>query len=145
VRPGEVYPFPAAMASRTPVITKSSPKLECDQTVYDFGTVNGGKAVSHTFQIRNAGNSELVIRKIHAPCRCTSFLLSNKTLPPGEMFSIPLTVSLGGRKGLQEKGVFLETNDPATPALQLTLRGVVGSGIWGMISLSIQSRFLWRQ
>jgi hypothetical protein len=133
------------MASRTPVITKSSPKLECDQTVYDFGTVNGEKAVSHTFQIRNAGNSELVIRKIHAPCRCTSFLLSNKTLPPGEMFSIPLTVSLGGRKGLQEKGVFLETNDPATPALQLTLRGVVGSGIWGMISLSIQSRFLWRQ
>ena len=108
---------------------KSSPKLECGQTVYDFGTVDGEKAVSHTFQIRNAGNSELVIRKIHAPCGCTSFLLSSKTLPPGETLSIPVTVSLSGRKGLQEKGVFLETNDPATPGLQLTLRGVVGSGI----------------
>lgn len=108
---------------------KSSPKLECDQSVYDFGTVDGEKSVSHTFQIRNAGDSELVIRKIFAPCGCTSFLLSSKTLPPGETISIPVTVSLSGRKGLQEKGVFLETNDPVTPGLQLTLRGVVGSGI----------------
>jgi len=108
---------------------KSSPKLQCDLTEYDFGTVDGEKSVSHTFQIRNAGDSELVIRKIHAPCGCTSFLLSNKNLPPGESLSIPVTVSLSGRKGLQEKGVFLETNDPAKPGLQLTLRGVVGSGI----------------
>lgn len=108
---------------------KPSPKLECPQPVYDFGTVDGEKPVSHTFELRNAGDSDLVIRKIHAPCGCTSFLISNKILPPGDTLSLPVTVSLSGRKGLQEKGVFLETNDPATPGLQLTMRGVVGSGI----------------
>ncbi len=108
---------------------KSSPKLQCNQTEYDFGTVDGEKPVSHTFEIRNAGDSELLIRKIHAPCDCTSFYLPSKNLPPGESLSIPVTVSLSGRKGLQEKGVFLESNDPVKPGLQLTLRGVVGSGI----------------
>lgn len=107
----------------------AAPKLECREPVFDFGTVVGEKAVSHTFELRNAGDSDLVIRKIHAPCGCTSFLISNKTLPAGETLSLPVTVSLSGRKGLQEKGVFLETNDPATPGLQLTMRGVVGSGI----------------
>ena len=59
---------------------KPTPKLECLEPVYEFGTVDGAKPVSHTFQIRNAGDAELLIRKIHAPCGCTSFLLSNKTL-----------------------------------------------------------------
>ncbi len=107
----------------------ATPKLVCPETVYDYGTVDGEKAVSHTFELRNAGDSDLVIRKIHAPCGCTSFLISNKTLPPGQTLALLVTVSLSGRKGLQEKGVFLETNDPSTPGLQLTMRGVVGSGI----------------
>ncbi len=107
----------------------ASPKLECLEPVYEFGTVDGSTPVSHTFQIRNAGDSELVIRKIHAPCGCTAFQLANKTLPPGQSLGIPVTVSLKGRKGLQEKSVYLETNDPSSPSLQLMLRGVVGSGI----------------
>ena len=72
---------------------KPTPRLECLEPVYEFGTVDGAKPVSHTFQIRNAGDAELLIRKIHAPCGCTSFLLSNKTLPPGATLGIPVTVS----------------------------------------------------
>ena len=108
---------------------KPTPKLECLEPVYEFGTVDGAKPVSHTFQIRNAGDAELLIRKIHAPCGCTSFLLSNKTLSPGSTLRIPVTVSLQGRKGPEEKSVYLETNVPSGKPFQLSLRGVVGSGI----------------
>ena len=107
----------------------ASPKLECRESVYDFGTVDGSSPVSHTFQIRNAGESDLVIKKIHAPCGGTAFRLPNKILPPGQSLEIPVTVSLGGRKGFQEKAVYLETNDSASRSLKLLLRGTVGSGI----------------
>lgn len=112
-----------------PALAKASPKLECLEPVYEFGTVDGSVPVSHTFRIRNAGESDLVIRKIHAPCGCTTFQLANKTLPPGQSLDIPVVVSLTGRKGLEEKSVYLETNDPSSPSLQLLLRGVVGSGL----------------
>jgi hypothetical protein len=55
--------------------------------------------------------------------------LSNKTLPPGATLGIPVTVSLQGRKGSEEKSIYLETNDPSGKPFQLSLRGVVGSGI----------------
>ncbi len=110
-------------------VANASPKLECRDRIYDFGTVDGSTPVSHTFQIRNAGDSDLVIKKIHAPCGCTAFQVANKILPPGESLGIPVTVSLQGRKGFQEKGVYLETNDPASSPLQLLLRGTVGSGV----------------
>lgn len=108
---------------------KPAPKLECLEPVYKFGTVDGSKPVSHTFQIRNAGNAELQIRKIHAPCGCTSFELPSKTLSPDETIGILVTVSLQGRKGQEEKSLFLETNEPSGMPFELSLRGVVGSGI----------------
>jgi hypothetical protein len=120
---------PGLVLAALAAAANASPKLECREPVYDFGTVDGSTPVSHTFKIRNAGESDLVIKKIHAPCGCTAFRLANKILPPGESLGIPVTVSLQGRKGLQEKGVYLETNDPEFRSLKLLLRGTVGSGI----------------
>lgn len=107
----------------------AAPRLVCDDPVHDFGTVDGKTPASHTFQIRNDGDADLVIKKVHAPCGCTTFRLENKTLAPGAELALPVTLSLSGRKGPQQKSVYLETNDPATPTLQITMRGVVGSDL----------------
>lgn len=110
-------------------LANSVPKLECRERVFDFGTVDGSSPVTHTFEIHNAGDSDLVIRKIHAPCGCTVFRLTDKILLPGQTLGIPVTVTLKGRRGFQEKSVYLETNDLSSSPLQLVLRGTVGSGI----------------
>jgi hypothetical protein len=108
---------------------QAAPKLVCAQPVHEFGNVEGSAPVIHTFSVRNEGDSDLVIKKIHAPCGCTTFRLENKTLAPGATLEIPVTLSLAGRKGPQQKSLYLETNDPALPTLQLTMRGNVGSGL----------------
>jgi len=107
----------------------AAPGIVCDATVHEFGTVDGSAPATHTFTVRNEGDSELVIKKIHAPCGCTTFRLDNKSLAPGASLDIPVTLSLAGRKGPQQKSLYVETNDPATPTLQLTMRGHVGSDL----------------
>ena len=109
------------------VVVQAAPNLVCAQTVHEFGTVDGSAPASHTFTIRNEGDSELVIKKIHAPCGCTTFRADHQSLAPGASLDIPVTLSLAGRKGPQQKSLYVETNDPATPSLQLTMRGHVGS------------------
>ena len=108
---------------------KPTPKLECLEPAYDFGSVDGTQPVSHTFQIRNVGGADLVVKKIDAPCGCTSYALSRDTLPPGQSLGIPVSVAVQGQKGFQEKSVYLITNDPSGMPFQLSLRGTVGSEI----------------
>ncbi len=108
---------------------RCAPRLVCAQPLHEFGTVDGSRPATHTFTVRNEGDADLVIKKIHAPCGCTTFRVDNKTLAPGASLEIPVTLSLAGRKGPQQKSLYLETNDPATPTLQLTLRGHVGSDL----------------
>lgn len=107
----------------------AAPRLVCAEPMYDFGTVDGKSPASHTFTIRNEGDGDLVIKKIHAPCGCTTFRLENKTLASGATLEFPVTLSLSGRKGPQQKSVYLDTNDPAAPTLQLTMRGIVGTDL----------------
>lgn len=107
----------------------AAPRIVCAETVHDFGTVDGKSPASHTFTLRNEGDADLVIKKIHAPCGCTTFRLQNKILAPGASLELPVTLSLSGRKGPQQKSVYLETNDPSQPSLQLTMRGFVGSDL----------------
>jgi hypothetical protein len=117
-----------ALLSSTATV-HSIPKIVCGQTIHEFGTIDASTPATHTFTIHNEGDSELIIKKIHAPCGCTTFRLENKTLAPGSSLEIPVTLSLAGRKGPQQKSLYLETNDPATPTLQLTMRGNAGSDI----------------
>ena len=105
------------------------PRIVCTQPVFDFGVVDGSQPVSHTFHVRNDGDSDLVIKKIHAPCGCTTFRIDNKTIPPGTEIEVPVDLSLAGRRGPQQKSLHIETNDPAAGTLTLTLRGTVGGGL----------------
>lgn len=119
----------ASLFAGVDALAKPSPKLDCTNPFYEFGWVDGDKPVSHTFQIRNSGNADLVIKKIDAPCGCTSYALSKDILPPGFSLGIPVTVSLQGQKGFVEKSLYLVTNDPSGIPFQLSLRGTVGSEI----------------
>jgi hypothetical protein len=118
-----------ALAAGLSTASASTPRIVCAEPMHDFGTVDGKSPASHTFTIRNEGDADLVIKKIHAPCGCTTFRLQNKTLAPGATLELPVTLSLSGRKGPQQKSVYLETNDPAAPTLQLTMRGIVGTDL----------------
>ena len=47
-----------------PAIAYAQPSISFDSENYDFGTIPQGKAIEHTFEVSNTGNTELVIQKL---------------------------------------------------------------------------------
>lgn len=45
-------------------LDNSGPKIEIKEMRYDFGKVVQGTKAEHVFEIRNAGNEQLIIEKI---------------------------------------------------------------------------------
>ncbi len=109
-----------------PFLVAGTPGLVCDAPTYDFKSVEDSSPINHTFHIRNQGDVELRIKKIHAPCGCTTYRLEESLIPPGGVLALPVTLNLAGRLGPIQKSLYIESSDPATPTLQLVLQGVVG-------------------
>ncbi len=109
--------------------TTNAPRIVCDEPVFDYGTVDASTVVEHTFTIRNEGTLTLEISRVHASCGCTVANISSQSIPPGGESQISSRLSLQGRSGPQQKTIVIDSNDPQTRQLVLTLRGVVGSAI----------------
>ena len=105
----------------------AEPRIVCDQPTFDFGSRDTSEIVSHTFELKNTGTSELVITAVRPACGCTTAQLDKSVIPPGESSKLGAQLSLAGRGGGIQKPIVIESNDPANPAFQLTFKGVVGS------------------
>jgi uncharacterized cupredoxin-like copper-binding protein len=102
-----------------------SPKISFQQIEYDFGTVEQGTIVKHSFIITNNGGDILEIKDVSASCGCTAADPEKKELKPGESTNINLQFNTNGRSGSQRKSVFVETNDPENSKLELKIYGTV--------------------
>lgn len=103
----------------------AAPELAAGKTEVDFGSVVQGTKVEHTFVFRNAGDAELVISQVRSSCGCTAALLSADRLPPGGRGELRAVFDSGRFRGPVSKTVFLHSNDPRRPVVELHLRGTV--------------------
>lgn len=100
---------------------------------YDFGTINEGEVVTHTFDFTNTGEVPLVITNAKGSCGCTvPEWPEGESIAPGETSKITVSFNSRGRKNNQNKSVTITANtktgterltihaniipDPATPA-----------------------------
>ncbi|MGE5845485.1 MAG: DUF1573 domain-containing protein, partial [Ignavibacteria bacterium] len=95
------------------------------QIEYDFGTVEQGTIVKHSFIITNNGGDVLIIKDISASCGCTAANPDKRELNPGESTNINVEFNTNGRSGKQRKAVYVETNDPDNKKLELKIYGTV--------------------
>lgn len=95
------------------------PKIVVQQPEYDFGDIIQGEKVSHNFIVTNTGGDVLVITNVRASCGCTAALPDKKELAPGESTNIKVEFNSLGRIGKQSKTVFVSSNDPENPQIQL--------------------------
>jgi len=96
------------------------PKLSVPEKSFDFGDINEGDVVKHTFTIYNTGDDLLVIKDVKASCGCTAALPDKKKLKPGESTGIKVEFNSAKRRGKQRKHVYLTTNDPENKEVRLT-------------------------
>ena len=92
---------------------------------FDFGNLEEGQVVDHTFEFANAGTDTLIIAQVRASCGCTAALLSANRIPPQGTGEIKTTFKTKGRAGKQKKTLTVFSNDPDTPAKTLIFRAFI--------------------
>ena len=98
------------------------PKISAQQLEHNFGDVNQGDVVSHSFALSNNGGDLLNILDVKASCGCTAANPDKNSLKPGETTNLVVSFNSKGRKGVQTKTVTVKTNDKENPTLTLTIK-----------------------
>ena len=100
----------------------AAPRIVCPEPEYTFGVMEDTNNVEHVFAIRNEGDAPLTIGNVRACCGATATIATN-SIAPGSNASLRVVFSLRGRNGEQHKSVYVASNDPQSPYLQLRLTG----------------------
>lgn len=100
----------------------SAPEIKFDSQVFDFGTVDEGAIIDHTFKVSNQGQTTLKIVGAHAACGCTTPKFEKKTLEPGETTNLFVTVDTSMKQNAVTKTVNITSNDPRHPVVEIALK-----------------------
>lgn len=98
------------------------PKIKFDQTVFDFGKTSQVDRVSGTFTFQNVGDAVLKLGKPTTSCGCTVAGVKPDTLQPGEKGELNFTLNLGRSRAVIQKNITVDSNDPETPKVTLTVK-----------------------
>ncbi len=104
------------------------PRIVVTPGEFDFGDIGPELAVSHVFTVTNAGGAPLDINAVDTSCSCTTATIEATWLRPGESTALTVTFdpqTHNGATGRFLRLVYLRSNDPETPELQLKVRVTV--------------------
>jgi hypothetical protein len=121
--PTRMFPGPPPVADSTGV-----PKLVVDKADHDFGYVEGGTLVRHTFRIRNAGTGTLTLKAGVTTCSaCTIANLSKSRVRPGESSEVVVEYAAKSHNPEFRHTAFVLTNDPKQPRIELNINGKISA------------------
>src|ERR1041385_3619034 len=103
---------------------KTGPRIQFDNTTYDFGKIDAGTIVKHSYIFTNTGNQVLEIKSVQPSCGCTTAGTFDRRVEPGKTGSIPLEFNSGGWDGQVAKSAAISCTDPTQPNITLLLKGV---------------------
>lgn len=101
------------------------PQLYMEQKIVDLGKLNSSALVKKSVTLTNLGKKDLEIRKVQGNCDCLSLELGKMTLAPDEKVELNLVFDPIGRKGIDQRNIYLFTNDPVNPVQLLVLKSRV--------------------
>jgi hypothetical protein len=96
-----------------------------DSAMYDFGDINEKDGpVTHTFKIKNDGETPLVVTKVVASCGCTTPDWTKEPIASGQTGEIKVTFDPTSRPGSFTKTISVYSNGKAG-SFVLTIKGKV--------------------
>ena len=104
----------------------AQPKLEFDQTTYDFGTVQetGGK-ITGRFVFTNTGTEDLLLTAVRPGCGCTAANYTKTAVKAGEKGFVDATYDPYNRPGPFNKNIRITSNAPEGGEQQIYIKGNV--------------------
>jgi hypothetical protein len=97
------------------------------ETEYDFGTIQQGKVVDHTFVFTNTGKTPLVIESASASCGCTVPEWTQTPVAPGEKGQVKVQFNSAGKMGQQAPMVTIRANTEPN-IIRVSMKGSVEGG-----------------
>lgn len=86
------------------------PVLTFQKEEHDFGKIDEGDVVEHTFEFTNTGDADLVISQAQATCGCTVPEWPKEPIAPGEKGKITARFNSAGKPNLQSKTITITAN-----------------------------------
>ncbi len=103
----------------------AAPQVFSPEPEYDFKTAMEGDSIKHNYIIQNKGDEALQITNVRSSCGCTAVTPAEKIIQPGGQTSVEVIFNTAGRVGKQSKYIYVQTNDPTSNVLKLTISGDV--------------------
>lgn len=97
----------SAQESQEPV---SGARLVMVEDNFDFGDINEGDRVEHTFEFENSGDQPLIFSNVLTTCGCTASNWPREPIAPGEMSAVTVTFNSAGKPGIQKKVITILSN-----------------------------------
>lgn len=107
-----------------PTDTNQLARITFEQPEYEFGTVNEGTIVEHTFKFTNTGKVPLTIMKARSSCGCTVPEWPEEPIPPGGTGEIKAKFNTEAKTGNQEKRITVTANTYPNDT-KVLLKGIV--------------------
>lgn len=87
-----------------------APVMKFTESEFDFGDIQPGTKVHHTFTFTNAGKSPLLIEDATASCGCTTPSWTKEPIAPGAEGKMEVQFDSQGKQGIISKQVAVRAN-----------------------------------
>lgn len=95
------------------------PVIAFEKTEHDFGTINEGEKVTHTYKFKNTGEAPLIIQSAQPSCGCTVPEWSKDPIPVGGEGFVKAEFDSNGKPNIQNKTITVTANTwPKTTTLR---------------------------
>jgi hypothetical protein len=114
------YQKPSAALPPNPVSNVPGTTLRFDEVRFDFGDMNQGDVVHHSFNFTNTGSNPLIITNAVGSCGCTVPTYPKEPIAPGAKGTIEVQFNSTGKKDMQDKTVTISANtQPPTTVISI--------------------------
>lgn len=127
VQPATAVDPAAQTATEVAAPTGPTTTMEFAETTFDFGTVQDGELVSHTYKFKNTGSEPLILSDAKGSCGCTVPKWPREPIAPGESAEITVEFNSKNKPGQRNQKVTITANtNPPQSFIYLT--GEVAGG-----------------
>jgi hypothetical protein len=98
------------------------PQLYIGQKEVDLRQISSNTLARRTVTLTNKGSETLEIRKIQGNCDCLKIEVPKTSLSQGESMELSLTLDPKGRKGIDQRNIYIFSNDPLNPVQLIVMK-----------------------
>ncbi|MDR1169345.1 MAG: DUF1573 domain-containing protein [Prevotellaceae bacterium] len=103
---------------------EKAPVIVTEKTNHQFDKIKKGSKVTGTFQIKNDGKSDLIIRKVTSDCTCVQSSIAANTVKPGKSTTLQLELTASD-PGEKFYGTTVVTNAPKQRQIVFYMIGTI--------------------